>query len=258
MNIINHILIPIDFSNSAMSAIQYAIGMSKGDRKIKYTLLNVSSDKNQLTEVEYKLDQIASDLFEPFGIPCEVLVTTGLLADNIIQLKEKLKVDLIIMGTGGSENTNNKTHTVEILEKVNCPVWIIPENTHGFQLRNIAMALDENEWDSPAGLRFFHDIAKWYNAKVHLLKIDTENQIQGPASLKKESTMEYYLDNLDYHYSFPKNSDIEDGINTYVLAHQIDTLAIIPRIHAVHNPPSKGKLTKVLALHSKIPLLVID
>ena len=72
------------------------------------------------------------------------------------------------------------------------------------------------------------------------------------------TTLEYYLETLDYRHAFPQNTDIEQGIANYIREHDINLLAILPRNHAQKTEPSEGRLTKLLTLRTEIPLLAID
>ena len=58
--------------------------------------------------------------------------------------------------------------------------------------------------------------------------------------------------------SLSKNTDIEKGIFDYVREKNIDMLAILPRNHAKKSKPSEGRLTRLLTLHTEVPLLTID
>lgn len=258
MNTIHNILVPIDFSESALAAIKYVLGMARKDRKVNFSLLHIVEGGMNTYEAEEKLKQIKLDWFDPEEISCKTFVHPGVLMDTVADLIEDQNIDLVVMGTGGTDDLTINTHTAQLIELIDRPVWVIPKNVDTFKLDNIALALDENELDNASDLQVFHDVARWYNARVHLLKVDPEHKERKQVALKKEETLEYYLDSLEYHYSFPKNSDIEQGINDYIANHNIDALAIIPRIHAQNSKPSSGLLTKALASHSKIPLLVID
>ncbi|MGL1887932.1 MAG: universal stress protein [Reichenbachiella sp.] len=258
MNIINNILVPVDFSLSADNAINYVIALSRSDRKIRFTLLHsVESDAN-VEDAKKKLEEIKATHFDNEHIGCETIVLTGSLHKCVNQVLTEFKIDMIVMGTAGEVDQHHPTKTAELICQVDIPVWVIPQNITNFKLKNIALALDEKELDNASDLQVFHDIAKWYNAKVHLLKVDPENKERKKMDLRKEYTLEYYLDNLDYHYSFPKNSDIEAGICDYMNDNDVDALAIICRLHAKKTEPSEGRLTKALASHTKVPLLVLD
>ena len=259
MNTIKKILIPVDFSDSSIAAINYVVGMVKNDKSIACDLIYIASHdtiSDEIHEIEIKLIQLKVQYFDPFHIVCDVSVKKGELNAVLSKAKEELKADLILMGTAGAKNENEESHTSRLLEDADLPVLVIPCETSEFEMKNIALALDEKEIDDSSSLGVLHDIAKWYNAKIHLLTIDKDNN--APSLHKNADTLEYYLDELDYHYNFPKNSDIEKGIQNYVSDKNIDILAILPRNHAKRSEPSEGKLTKMLALHCTKPLLVID
>ena len=73
-----------------------------------------------------------------------------------------------------------------------------------------------------------------------------------------EELLEYYLEHFYAEHSFSKNEDVEEGIFDYINEKNIDMLAIIPRNHARNSVPSEGRLTKLLTLHSEIPVLTLD
>lgn len=258
MNIVNNILVPVDFSDSATGAIKYVVGMAAFDTKLECILYHVLEDAEKRSEVEQNLMSIKESLFDGKGIKCWVVVRNGDFLEKLIEDQIELKVDLIVMGTTGHANNRDETHAAELLQGADCPALIIPEGFDQFRLKKIALALDENEFDNSFDLQVFHDFAKWYNAKVHLIKVDKTGQGGGVHELKNEDTVEYYMESLDYLYSFPKNEDIEKGILDYVRENDIDALAIMPRTHAKKTRPSEGRLTKVLAKHSTVPLLVLD
>ncbi|WP_456462743.1 universal stress protein [Reichenbachiella sp.] len=254
MNIINRVLIPIDFSDNAMNAVKYVLGMAETDKKIKFFLYHVASQISD--QEEQKLLDIKTRMFDPDKIDCEIVLEKGNFVEQLIEDQARLKIDLVIMGMAENKN-GNQSFTVDLLQGADCPLLIIPAKLEGFKLKNIALTLDEEEFDSSKDLRVFHDIAKWFNAKVHLIKVDKEGK-GGAHALKTEDTLDYYLESLEYHYSFPKNEDIEKGILEYVAEKNIDALAIMPRTHAQKSIPSEGRLTKALAKQIRIPLLILD
>ncbi|MFY0654552.1 MAG: universal stress protein [Cyclobacteriaceae bacterium] len=261
MNTIKKILIPVDFSESSLAAIKYVAGMSKNDSSVKCDLIYIApkgtSDEEKAT-IKGKLEELKTQYFNPVQISSDVYIKFGELNNILLTVKEKLEVDLIIMGTAGATDEDRESRTVKLLEVADCPVLVIPQSIDQFELKNIALALDHKQIDDSSSLGVLHDIARWYDAKIHLLTVDRENGKAQGAIGKNADTLEYYLDTLDYHHSFAKNSDIELGLRSYVDEKNIDILAIMPRNHAKNMEPSEGRLTKILALHSTKPLLVID
>ncbi len=258
MNTIKKILIPIDFSASAMAAVNYALGMTKSDRNIEFTLIYVLKE-NRVSDTHKKdLENLADELFRKEGITCNTAIRIGDMAEKLIETREELNIDLIVMGTGGYSANHETSNTIELLKKADCPLLVVPEKNIGFELKNIALAWDKQPLDETSNLGILHDMAKWYNAKVHLLTIDQEEEPHEIKFGEPARQLEYYMQNLDYRHSFPQNSDIELGISEYVKDKNIDVLAIMPRHHAVNTPPTDGKLTRVLAGNSNVPLLILD
>lgn len=258
MNTIKKILLPVDFSDSAIAAINYALGMTKSDRNIAFTLINVTESETSTESIKKELDELVVELFANENIPCSTIVKSGRLADALIETKEELDIDLIVMGTAGSPGEPPASNTIELLKKADCSLLVVPQKNKGFELKNIALAWDKKPIDDTSDLGILHDIARWYNAKVHLLTIDRAeepHEIKFGEAVKK---LEYYMESLDYRHSFPKNTDIEKGISDYVRDKDIDVLAIMPRHHAVNTAPSNGKLTQALAGHTDVPLLILD
>ncbi|MFY0625018.1 MAG: universal stress protein [Reichenbachiella sp.] len=258
MNTIKKILIPIDFSNSANAAINYALGMTQNDRNIEFTLIHVLEGDSNESKVKVQLDEIEKNTFASENIKCNSIIKEGTLADVLIKTKDELDIDLIVMGTAGSPDIPPASKTISLLKKADCSLLAVPEKNNGFELKNIALAWDKKAIDDTSNLGVLHDLARWYNAKVHLLTIDRDEEPHEITFGENVKTLEYYMESLDYRHSFPKNTDIEQGINDYVKEKSIDILAIMPRHHAVNTAPSNGKLTQVLAGHSDVPLLILD
>ncbi len=260
MSTITKILIPIDFSKSAKNALDYAIHFCSDKTCTEITLIYVKEEKEiSESEILAQLKWCKDRFSEPEGIKCNVLIKEGSLNDALIQEQRESGYDLIIMGTKGADKQGIMvtTHTSSLVQKADCPVLVIPESCDTFSVSNIALALDKREIDDSFALGILHDIARKNDAKVHILTIESENE-KYPNEDKNESVLEYYLETLDYRYSFPNNSDIETGIMDYVKEKKIDLLAILPRNHAKKSPPSEGRLTKLLTLHSDVPVLTID
>ena len=103
------------------------------------------------------------------------------------------------------------------------------------------------------------DVARTFDARVHALTIYKES-IYDEEAIKEsnENLLEYYLEHFYEDHSFSKNDDVEQGILDYITEKNIDMLTILPRNHTEKSEPSEGRLTKLLTLHSEIPVLALD
>ena len=251
MSKIKQILIPTDFSQVAGNAVNYCTNLI-GEEHAEVTLLHVNGQNG----VDKKFDLLKSEIEGGCSATVNAEVRSGELIDEIIAMQSETSSDLIIMGTGGAVDGADETNSSRLVLEVDCPVLVIPENKTTFGVKNIALALGKNEIDDSFALGVLHDIARKFDAKVHVLTICREEDES--VVDKNEAVLEYYLETIDYHYAFPVNTDIVEGILDYVQQKGIDMLVILPRNHAKKSTPSEGRLTELLTLHTRLPLLTID
>lgn len=262
MSKIKKILVPTDFSGTAKSAISYANNFAEGDGSIEITLLYISEsplEEEDKNELEIKLKKITNEFLPSLKSSCHCVIRSGPLTETILGVQKEIGADLIIMGTKGAAGEEGAaiSKTSDLVLEADCAVLVVPEKTDTFAVKNIALALGKNEIDDSFALGTLHDVARKFGAKVHILTISNEERGMITED-KNESILEYYLETLHYHHAFPKNTDIEKGIFDYVKEKNIDMLAILPRNHAKKSKPSEGRLTRLLTLHTEVPLLTID
>lgn len=258
----SNVLIPTDFSVAAKNALSFIVKLIEGSGGAKISLLYISdnelSDKEK-EALESDFKALTKDIETNGEIQFEYTYKTGHLTEQILKSRSEIGADVIVMGTKGSKEREEiaSSNTSELVLNAACPVIVIPDDYTNFSMKNIALLLDNNVIEDSNELSLLHNIAREFSSSIHVLTIETdENPILDID--KHAGTLEYYLETLNYHHVFPKNSDIEKGIHDYVKANSIDLLVILPRIHAKKTKPSEGRLVKILTLRSEVPLLSID
>lgn len=113
--------------------------------------------------------------------------------DTVLSTQQEYKLDLIVMGTDGSDEEEEQasSRTARL-------VLVIPAKVSDFQMKQIALALDQNDIDNEYSLGVVHDFARWFGAKIHLLTIRSETSLPRKKNYETESMLEYYLETLDY------------------------------------------------------------
>tara|TARA_R110002111_G_C5927218_1_gene366480 strand:+ start:79 stop:876 length:798 start_codon:yes stop_codon:yes gene_type:complete len=265
MNTINKILVPFDLSPASERALQYALHfITQNDTPEIITLYASStSDDDVLKEV---LQEKISDIKKPFPYASkfniELVIRRELLVDSMLKEQKENDIDLIIMGTKGSaeDEESTFTNTSRLVLEADCPVLVVPEKVGEFQVGKIALVLGKDEIDDPTALGTLLEIARRFDAQVHVLTICNEDGTYGYSVTdeKNENTISYYLEKFYSHHMFMENTDVTDGIFDYVNKKEIDMIAILPSNHSKKNRPSEGRLTKFLTLRSQIPLLTLD
>ncbi len=261
MDKISTILVPFDFSDSAKKALEYAVAFVGRDDDIQIVLAHISGHGNfkLMPENFIKLEEKYRSVLRN---KLEWTTQGGTLTQALLDIQKTKEVDLIIMGTLGTDNEVNaaQTNTSKLVLEADCPVLVVPRDPKDFQLKRIALVLGKEEIDDTKALGTLLEFARRFNAKVHVLTIENRpgNYGYSKEEEKNQNAIEYYLENFYLERVFIKNEDVVDGILTYASKRDLDLIAILTRNHTKHSEPSEGHLTELLTLHSKVPVLAID
>ena len=260
MNKITSILVPYDFSDAAKAGFRYAVNFA-GHRPGIHLRVCFIMDEGSGDALQTAFEELTKGLSKAFRAK---ISWTSLIPGSVEGLAEKSKAettDMIIMGTSGSGDPHVTTKTSEMVLSAECPVLVVPMGTpEEFSLSKIALVLGPNEIDDPSLLTTLLDVSRSCGARVTVLTIENEPGTYGysPEEERNEHLLEYYLESFYSHHAYIKNDDVVQGIFDYVDKHEIDMVAILPRKHAKEGTPSEGRLTRILTLQSKTPLLAIE
>ncbi|MBB5438165.1 nucleotide-binding universal stress UspA family protein [Pedobacter sp. AK017] len=168
-NQISNILVPTDFSDCAIKAIEATIPIALSHNS-SIVLLEVVSpipelyglhkDKatkeQQLTLIEQRLNRItkeAADLQLIHGVKIEPKIIVGQTVDSIVKVAEDRSVELIVIGAHGISGFREfliGSIAYGVTEKATCPVLTVPLSSKTltfkkvmFPVRNIANALEK-------------------------------------------------------------------------------------------------------------------
>ncbi|WP_066225445.1 universal stress protein [Formosa haliotis] len=252
------ILVPFDFSDTAMNALNYAKQFVKLDGNSEIILLHVVEENSD--HAEDRLEAVKANVEKQSLSKVKALVVNGELQSTILKVEEDEKADIIFMGTSlvNHEKLNTNTSTFVLL--ADCPVIVIPIDYDNFQIKKIALVIGEDLIHNSKLLDTLLEVARRFDAKVDVLTVKNKDGEYGYTNEdeKNENTISYYLENFYSQHVFIDGPDIPEGIFKYAKEKEIDLISILPRNHAEGPITSEGALTKALSQVSKIPLLVID
>lgn len=263
MGSLNKILVPFDFSEASLNALEYVANFVGEERSVEILTLYVSA--MQIDEAdEKKLGKDFGKVLESINVGLKVApkfkTVTGNVTRTILSIQQTSGADLIMMGTMGDKVTDEAiTNTSKLVLDANCPVISIPYGCPIKEPKNIALVMGGETIEDKEVLRTLLEIARTFDSKVHVLTIYKESVYEEEVvGEKSENLLEYYLEHFYAEHNFSKNQDVEEGILEYIGEKNIDLLAILPRNHTERSTASEGRLTKLLTLHSEIPVLALD
>ncbi|MEM8998884.1 MAG: universal stress protein [Bacteroidota bacterium] len=263
MSTIKRILVPFDFSESAINALDYTLNFADMDKAMDVLALKVSVapvTSAQEKEDEEQFRKILDTLHRKTKKQPKFLSVSGNLIETLLKIQVEQHIDLTIMGTMGDKDADEAlTNTSRLTLESKNPVIAIPYKATIDLPKKIAFVLGKEEIESPRIIGVLLDIARIFDAKVHVLTIYKDSVYDEKAINDNiEKILEYYLEHFYAEHSFSKNEDIEQGILDYVEKKDIDLLVILPRNHVQKTAPSEGRLTKLLMMHSDVPVLTLD
>ncbi|MEO6904713.1 MAG: universal stress protein [Bacteroidia bacterium] len=269
------ILVPTDFSDVSRNASEYALAYAK---EFQYKVIFYHAYHFPITsgteepllvmvdplvlETEHLIrlkEEVAALMKNYKDIPSECIVSQGLAVDEVIELENKKRFDLIIMGiqsTGILSQMVVGSISTDIIRKGKTPVIIIPENATFKIINKVALGVDYRAPLDTKLLEPLKNIVKTCHSKLYILNVVKPNEHIDDKSIAGIQLENYFEDVLHTTY-FEENDVITDGINDFVSEHNIDLIAVIPQKQNLLERIFKKSQTKDLAFHAQVPLITL-
>ena len=102
------------------------------------------------------------------------------------------------------------------------------------------------------------DLIKSIKAKLYVLNVhpDKEERVDTDVILQ-QTKLHQLLEEINPDYQYTNDENIVDNMENFALNHQMDLLIMTHKKHGFFHQLLHGSLTKKIAAHGKIPLLVL-
>ncbi|KGO94620.1 hypothetical protein Q766_00410 [Flavobacterium subsaxonicum WB 4.1-42 = DSM 21790] len=271
------ILFPTDFSEAARNAFIYALNFadSFGAELVLlhvYDLPIVETPPLPETTTEI-FDIVEMHQFESFReelpalhklaednnfghIKFKNVLMYGDLIYNINKVSEDEGVDFVIMGTKGASGLKETflgSTTASVISNVKMPVLGIPAEAQYRAIKNIAFTTQYKDKDNDA-LRNALTIGSAFNARLQCLYIKNDDDPEDIEERINEWKIYYRDEHIDF---FNIDGDhIEQTILDFIENQHVDLLVMRTHKRGFFESLFHRSLTKKMAYHSKVPLLV--
>ena len=287
---IKKILLPIDFSDYSKIVCEFALGIAKQiNAEIKlfhayftpvintepfdesYTY-NLNIDKifgNIEIEAKKNIKKFSNDLKNKIkkdnisGVKISYSLSCGKASTEIINMSEKYKPDIIILGSKGKgENINDiiGSVTAKIIENAKVPVLVIPDKFEykGIdKIKNLMYATNFDKSDYNSIYKLINIISP-FNIKTYCVHVGSDKQ-----NLWNKVNMDKLNEHIIKRYKqyniecdLIENEDILDGIEEYVTNKKIGIISLTTHKRNLFSKILKPSLAKKMVFHTNIPLLV--
>ncbi len=178
-----HLIVPIDFSEEALKGLELAMLFSK-KKECEIRMVYVrkkSNDYNPGTREEEL--RFAKKQFEkiqetyqpqlPPGVNLKYVIRTGRIYREIVALANAFNDSLIVASTHGASGFEKffiGSNAFKIISSTNKPVITIRGNKIPKKIKKVVLPLDITA-DTRQKLPFTVELAKWFNAEIHVVTV---------------------------------------------------------------------------------------
>ncbi|OIQ41749.1 MAG: universal stress protein UspA [Bacteroidetes bacterium MedPE-SWsnd-G1] len=269
------ILVPIDFSSQAEYAAKVAAKIAE-ETKSELHLLhmlelptevidpsNFGTENNSPSTLLYM--KRAQEKFEKLtkryflrNVKVVKSVFFHETFDGIIKESQKQNADLIVMGSQGASGFEEMfvgSNTEKVVRHSDVPVLVVKNEIDDFKIDNMVFA---SNFDKD-GLQTFQNVvsfAKIFNAKIHLLKVNTAQSFE--PTIKSQLKIKEYIDssNIENHtINIHNDVTVEMGILNFSEYIEADVIAL--NTHGRRGLMSffSGSVSKDISNHSVLPVI---
>ena len=274
------ILLPTDFSNNSINAIQYALELFKGER-CEFYILNVqkassfvSDDlmtmhssttiyQNLIESAKTSIKSIIVDLKKKYKSDNHVyhsIVDYDNFIDAINQIVKTKNICLIVMGTKGATGAEKVlfgSNTARVMQRCNCPVLAIPDNCKFKNLVKIAFTSNFLTLYKKAELKPLITLAEKFNSKIDVLHL-TKGEHLTVGQENNRAFLDECFSNLSHEFINLANSDLFKTIEHYLLFNDINLLAMMSRKHSFLERLFTKHNVETFAFKVSVPFLEME
>ena len=270
--IMQNILVPVDFSPVSRNAAVYAAELARlfNARIVLFHAYMLPTPVSEVPYVMVTADEMqkenedfirkeAEHLHGTYGMAVEWIVRIGIASDEIKNLCKEKSIDLVVMGmkgAGGLDKIIGST-TTNVIRKVKVPVLVIPHDATYNSVKHITYASDFNDKNTIDIYKPLLDMADQFEAKIHILHVHRPNESASSEELVSQRTNQAVFSSTDHEFVAVEDSSITHGINNYLQSHGSDMLSMVAHKQSFFERVFSKSYTTAMAYETRIPLLVL-
>lgn len=207
----------------------------------------------------------AHERFEDFkklpffkGIELEDSVQFHKAYDGIIDESKKQGANLIVMGSKGASGIEEMlvgSNTEKVVRNSDVPVLVIKEDIKNFKIENIVFA-SNFKFDNRSAFQKILDFSQLFNAKIHLLKINTIHNFE--TTKDSSDAIRNFIEGYDLgDFSLNIYNDLSIELGILNFSKVIDADIILLNTHGRRGLAHlfNGSIGEDLTNHAKLPVL---
>jgi len=268
---INRILVPVDFSKSAATALRYAEAFAAFTKSVEVKVIHVFTPDTAAADAvilptmselmdlrDEQLTKFLADIPAPQEINRQSELLLGFPADKVVDASKNF--DLIIMGASGESDVIEEvfgTVSSSVSQRAECPVLLVPNKAVFSEYENILYASNSLSLSRRAVLQF-RDFNELFDARVHFVHINDE---EGSHAGKRESLFAPLFNNPEPEFAFEIQEvtadSVQEGLVEYLHAKSIGLAVMVTRHRGFWERLFHHSETRQMVLNPETPLLIL-
>jgi nucleotide-binding universal stress UspA family protein len=270
------ILATTDFTKSSLGAVHYAVAMSI-DTGAKLLVMHathipVVSDAYfdmritmETLEKEDKasLDKLVSELQEKYGPELKInkKLQVGFTGDVIRDTVGNGDISLVVMGITHSDKFSEVVFgstSTSLAGTVSCPVLIVPDGAKYKPWSQVAFAFDQKNIPTGTGVRTLKELIAHYESKLRFVNVMDNPFVQEDDTVLKPLYKIFKDTDVKTYFLTHRPNMTVEIIMDWVRRHKVSALVMVSREHNIFWRMFKERVTRKVAFHSKVPVLVLS
>jgi nucleotide-binding universal stress UspA family protein len=258
-----HILVPIGFTESAKTTLQYAIDFASeiNAKVFVFRAYSVKSkagtiiNMNAIIERETNLYlRTLVNTVDVKNVAVKLIAAQGTVIDSLEAIDQELGIDLVIVGSRSNSIKDEiflgKT-TGSLVKLTEIPVLAIPEGYVFKPIKSILMAFKSGIIKSKTALNGLHFIVEKFNSKVNLLLVKTPNYTEEDLVLHQD------LLDIQSTLTFSENATTFQGVLEHIKTHNPDMLCVFRRKRGFFKKLWEKNTILKIEFSTNVPLLIL-
>ncbi len=227
------ILFPTDFSKETEQALEYAVYFARNtgmqlillnafDLKYLHPDLPRGSYDMEEDRSREKLNELRQQILsreENKGMDIDLIAAFGSTLRTMEEVAKQEHVDLIVMGTKGVSAVKDfftDSMTFRTIERVDCPVIVIPEDKNFKQFQKILFATDFTNIPEKS-LNTLKELAKGIGAAIKIVNVNREFEEPTVAEAREGLHINrIFGEEVEHDFEFVQDEKVLQGLEAYI------------------------------------------
>jgi nucleotide-binding universal stress UspA family protein len=279
-------LVPIDFSEAAFNAANFAASLSHQTNVTDIILMNAyyiseletilpNPDMLMLRDEEIEenavyritqLEKLKTKLQKQVkeGVKIHVKLNRSHLLRAVIDTVIASNVDMVMLGSIGNSTVREGSigigsHVIKISKASPVPVMVIPPTYNYQKIEEAVIACDFKKVKENVPMSILNKLLGNQLIKLLVLNIDTEGKHAGadPEQLAQETELHNMLKDFRPKYYYVSNPNIITGILDFATEHKAQMVVALPHTYSFLQSIMHNSISQQLAKNSTLPVLLL-